>query len=157
MTLAKKGKILAPLHNFQKRHVKFYKKWMVFELHILPSQNVVLFPHVESLCMFWLLRLIYWWSLNKNCISIIMEMCKCGKWLVQWSPRTIGAYWIWGDIDGEATSVRRGSRGGPHTLSSPVHILLSLPCPSFLIFSHILPTPPPSVLYYSQFGYFDGL
>lgn len=61
-----------------------------------------------------------------------MEMCKCGKWLVQWSPRTIGAYWIWGDIDGVATSVSGGSQGGPQSLSSPVHILLSLsPVPLF--------------------------
>ena len=55
-----------------------------------------------------------------------------------------------------ATSVRGGSQRGD-SLHSAVHILLSLPCPSVLIFSDILPTLSPSELYYSQFGYFDGL
>ena len=89
-------------------------------LDILVSQNVVLLQHVcrpvETVSRFndkasW-----------KRIWNAIMEMCKCGKWLVQWSPRTSGAYWIWGDIDGvgygatSATSASGGSRRGDYTL-----------------------------------------
>ena len=125
MTLAKKGKILAPLHNFQKRHVKFYKKWMVFELHILPSQNVVLFPHVESLCMFWLLRLIYWWSLNKNCISNNgnVQMWKMISAVVtqnHWSILDMGRYWWCGHI-----CQQREPGRAPYTHQPGAHFIVS--------------------------------
>ena len=124
-------------------------------LDILVSQNVVLLQHVcrpvETVSRFndkasW-----------KRIWNAIMEMCKCGKWLVQWSPRTSGAYWIWGDIDGVgygATSVSGGSRRGDYTLHYsipyPVHILLSLHRPFLLIFSHILPASTSSELFTIQ-------